>query len=135
MMIPRRLAIALAAAVFASAGLQSANADPTVKVFFLVGQSNMEGKGNPAHLDTYKNDPLIKPTYAGLKSTRFIPDNGWKVRDDVWITYPTKFRGAKHGPLTIGYGTKQPESIGPEFGFGHAVGNALDEPVLLIKIA
>lgn len=130
MMIPRRLAIALAVAVFVSAGLRSANAEPTVKVFFLVGQSNMEGKGNPAHLDTYKNDPLIKPTYAGLKD-----GDGWKIRDDVWITYPTKFRGAKHGPLTIGYGTKQPESIGPEFGFGHAAGNALDEPVLLIKIA
>ena len=25
----------------------------TVKVFILSGQSNMEGKGNPVHLDTY----------------------------------------------------------------------------------
>ncbi len=105
-------------------------AEKTVKVFFLVGQSNMEGKGNPIHLDTYKDDAAIKPTYAGLKD-----GEGWKVRDDVWITYPSKHGGAKHGPLTVGYGTKGEDSIGPEFGFGHTVGNAIDEPVLLIKIA
>jgi alpha-galactosidase len=99
-------------------------------VFFLVGQSNMEGKGNPIHLDTYQDDALIKPTYAGLKD-----GDGWKVRDDVWITYPSHSQGAKHGPLTVGYGTKGDDSIGPEFGFGHAVGNAIDVPVVLIKIA
>jgi alpha-galactosidase len=57
------------------------------------------------------------------------------VRDDVWITYPSKNGGAQHGPLTVGYGTKGEDSIGPEFGFGHAVGSALEEPVLLVKIA
>lgn len=102
----------------------------TVKVFLLVGQSNMEGKGHPRHLDTYRNDPLIKPTYDRLKD-----GDEWRVRDDVWITYPTKFRGARHGALTIGYGTKEPETFGPEFGFGHTVGDALKEPVALIKIA
>lgn len=108
----------------------TAAAEEAVKVFFLVGQSNMEGKGNPIHLDTYKNDPLIKPTYAKLKD-----GEGWRVRDDVWITYPVKARGAKHGPLSVGYGTKGVDSIGPEFGFGHAVGDAIEAPVLLIKIA
>lgn len=102
----------------------------SVQVYFLVGQSNMEGKGNPVHLDTYRNDPLIAPTYASLKD-----GDGWAVRDDVWITYPTKSKGAKHGPLTVDYGTKGENSIGPEFGFGHAIGNASDEKVLLIKIA
>ena len=111
-------------------GSSAASAEKTVKVFFLVGQSNMEGKGNPVHLDTYKEDPLIKPTYASLKE-----GDSWRTRDDVWITYPTKSRGAKHGPLTVGYGTKGENSIGPEFGFGHAVGNALEAPVVLIKIA
>ena len=111
-------------------GDDHASGGDVVKVFFLVGQSNMEGKGNPVHLDTYKNDPLISPTYAELKD-----GDGWAVRDDVWITYPSKARGAKHGPLTVDYGTKGENSIGPEFGFGHTVGNALDEKVLLIKIA
>lgn len=125
----KRLLGATVAAFVLLTAIHSAGAE-TVKVFFLVGQSNMEGKGNPVHLDTYKNDPLIKPTYAGLKS-----GDGWKRRDDVWITYPSKAKGAKHGPLSVGYGTKGDDSIGPEFGFGHTVGNAIKEPVLIIKIA
>lgn len=123
-----------AVAAFLGSGLLSLSnadaADAAVKVFFLVGQSNMEGKGNPVHLDTYKEDPLIKPTYASLKD-----GDKWRVRDDVFITYPSKSGGAKHGPLTVGYGTKGEDSIGPEFGFGHTVGDTLEAPVLLIKIA
>lgn len=131
MVITRRwFAVVSACLLWATMIATSTAAEKTLHVFFLVGQSNMEGKGNPIHLDTYKSDPLIEPTYAGLKE-----GDGWRVRDDVWITYPSKFRGAKHGPLTVGYGTKGEDSIGPEFGFGHTVGNALNEPVLLIKIA
>ncbi len=125
-----KVAFCFAVALALLPTLAASAAEKTVKVFFLVGQSNMEGKGNPAHLDTYQEDPLIKPTYAGLKD-----GEGWMERDDVWITYPSKNGGAKHGPLTIGYGTKEPKSIGPEFGFGHTVGNAIEDPVLLIKIA
>ncbi|BCX50324.1 sialate O-acetylesterase [Haloferula helveola] len=100
------------------------------KVFILAGQSNMEGKGLPTHLDTYKDDPQIKPWYGIVKD-----GDGWAKRDDVFITYPSKSGGAKHGPLTVDYGTKGENSIGPEFGFGHAVGEAYDEPVLIIKTA
>lgn len=121
--------VAILVSLYSMAVAASAN-EKVVKVFFLVGQSNMEGKGNPLHLDTYRNDPLIKPTYDSLKQ-----GDEWRVRDDVWITYPTKAKGAKHGPLTVGYGTKGVDSIGPEFGFGHGVGNLSDDPVLLIKIA
>ena len=110
--------------------LSAAAAEPKLKVFILAGQSNMEGKGLPTHLDTYKDDPLIKAWYGIVKD-----GDEWAVRDDVFITYPTKSKGAKHGPLTVGYGTKGEDSIGPEFGFGHAVGEAMDEPVLIIKIA
>lgn len=108
----------------------TAVAEPPVKVFVLTGQSNMEGKGRALHLDTYRNDPAISDTYGILKK-----NEEWVVRDDVWITYPTKSRGEKHGRLTVGYGTKGDDSIGPEFGFGHTVGEAFDEPVLLIKVA
>lgn len=44
-----------------------AGADKVVKVFILAGQSNMEGKGLATHLDTYKEDPLIKPWYGVVK--------------------------------------------------------------------
>lgn len=108
----------------------AAHAADKVHVFFLVGQSNMEGKGDPQHLDTYRDDPLIRGEYAKLKD-----GDGWAVRDDVFITYPSKHGGPQHGPLTVGFGTKGDNSIGPEFGFGHTAGNALDEPIVLIKIA
>lgn len=124
--VRKALLISLSLWFTSSAALQA----QTVKVFILSGQSNMEGKGNPLHLDTYKNDPLIKSSYASLKD-----GDDWKQRDDVWITYPSKSSGAKHGPLTVGYGTKGEDSIGPEFGFGHALGDAVKEPVLLIKVA
>ena len=105
-------------------------AENPVKVFVLTGQSNMEGKGRALHLDTYRDDPLIRPTYRIIKK-----NDTWVERSDVWITYPTKSRGEKHGPLTVGYGTKGDDSIGPEFGFGHTVGEALDEDILIIKVA
>ena len=112
-------------------GVTAAASEPkSIKFFLLVGQSNMEGKGLASHLDTYKTDPLIRDTYPTLKR------NGeWVVREDVLITYPTKRGGAQHGRLTVGYGTKGVNSIGPEFGFGHTVGDALDAPVVLVKLA
>ena len=103
---------------------------PKVKVFILTGQSNMQGKGLASHLDTYKEDPQIRDTYGMLKK-----DGQWVVREDVWITYPTNNKGAKSGGLTVGYGTKGVDSIGPEFGFGHTIGEAIDAPVVLIKVA
>lgn len=121
----RLLTLAASLAVFSSP-----LAAKTVKVFILAGQSNMEGKGDPMHLVTHKDDPQIKPWYAKVKD-----GDGWAVRDDVFITYPVKSKGAKHGPLTAGYGTLGEDSIGPELGFGHVVGEAFDEPVLIIKTA
>ena len=126
----KRTVLALLVATCLGLVTSDAFAEKVVKVFILAGQSNMEGKGLPTHLDTYKDDPLIKPWYGIVKN-----GDGWAERDDVFITYPSKAGGAKHGPLTAGYGTKGLNSIGPEFGFGHAVGEAYDEPVLIIKTA
>ena len=40
----------------------------------------------------------------------------------------------RNGPLKPGYGSSQ-KKIGPELGFGWVVGDAFEEPVLLIKLA
>ena len=52
----------------------------------------------------------------------------------MWISYLQR-----HGPLTVGYGAlpepTRPAKIGPELGFGWVLGDALEEPVLLIKCA
>ena len=47
----------------------------------------------------------------------------------MWIHYLDR-----KGKLAVGYGAKE-DRIGPELGFGHVIGDAYEEPVLLIKLA
>ena len=64
------------------------------------------------------------------RAKRLVADDGsWSVRQDVWIWYFDR-----KGGLTAGFGARD-TTIGPEFGFGHRIGDALEEQVLLIKIA
>ncbi|MBK1855051.1 hypothetical protein JO972_08780 [Verrucomicrobiaceae bacterium 5K15] len=107
-----------------------------LKIFILVGQSNMVGQGEispqskPGTLEyLVANDP--KAEYQHL-----VDGSGdWVVRDDVWI----QERFASRGGLTAGYGGDTAagltDLIGPELGFGHAVGDLYEEQVLIIKAA
>ncbi|MBI1246583.1 sialate O-acetylesterase [bacterium] len=97
-----------------------------VKVFVLCGQSNMEGKGAIKHLEQLLADPATAKTYQHLRD-----ENSWVERDDVYIKYNDD-RG--QGKLTTGYGTPT-NRIGPELEFGHVVGDAFEEKVLIIKCA
>ena len=106
-----------------------------LKVFILAGQSNMEGQGiiaadakrnsGKGSLEFLAKDPGSAPRFAKLTGK----DGKWRTRDDVWISYLDR-----KGPLTVGYGAKE-DRIGPELGFGWVMGDALSEPVLLIKCA
>lgn len=106
-----------------------------VRVFILAGQSNMEGhgfvaadpkrNGGKGSLEFVAKDPATAKHFAPLMDAA----GKWRTRDDVWISYLDR-----QGPLTVGYGAR-PEMIGPELGFGWVMGDALDEPVLLIKCA
>ncbi|MDC0050409.1 sialate O-acetylesterase [Verrucomicrobia bacterium] len=105
-----------------------------LKVFILAGQSNMQGAGqvniNPkshtqgkGSLEYLMNDPKTAAKFAHLKDK-----NGeWVVRKDVWIRYDDRQDG-----LRPGFGARN-TTIGPELGFGTIVGDAVEEPVLLIK--
>ena len=107
-------------------------ADKPVKVFLLVGQSNMEGKGQSGHIDALLADPNT-PDAEKAKFQHLIKDGKHVVRDDVWIWYL-----GKTGNLTVGFGKaaeKNGVPFGPELGFGHVVGDHFDEQVLLIKCA
>ena len=107
-----------------------------VQVFVLAGQSNMEGHG--------KVEEGHDKAAGGVGSLRYLlahppkgarvdglagPDGQWVVRDDVWIWATTD--GGEKGRLTVGFGAR--DTIGPEFGFGHVVGEALEAPVLIVK--
>ena len=94
-----------------------------VKVFILAGQSNMEGKVQNKLLEHQANDAKTKKLFAHLRD-----GDDWVVRDDVFV----KFLG-RHGGLTIGYGSR--DRTGVELELGHVLGEAYEEPVLLIKTA
>ena len=122
------------------------SSDGKVKVFILAGQSNMEGRGFPEPLTWQVSQEKYRERYthfikngdydAFLKKVaetrdpedrRKTPTYLWSERKDVWINYL-----GKHGYLKVGYGAPN-EGFGPEFNFGHVVGNHFDEQVLIIK--
>ena len=129
----RHLIVVLVFTFLVNARLSAA--DKPVKVFILAGQSNMEGQGiiaadakrngGKGSLEYLVKDPKTAARFAPLMGK----DGKWVVRDDVWISYLDR-----QGALTVGYGPK-PDRIGPELAFGWVMGEALDEPVLLIKCA
>ncbi len=106
-----------------------------LKVFILAGQSNMEGQGF-IKADPKRNEGkgsleyLTKDKATADKFKHLLDKDGkWIIRDDVWIHYLER-----KGKLTVGYGAKE-DRIGPELGFSHVIGEAYEEPVLLIKLA
>ncbi|MEM7479226.1 MAG: sialate O-acetylesterase [Planctomycetota bacterium] len=110
-------------------------------VFWLAGQSNMEGQGvvDLDHPEYYNGGRGILNTVIRQNSDRwgFLKnDNGeFLARDDVAIRFVTR-HGLKKGKLSIGFtGYEGKHHIGPELGFGHVVGDALDSPILLVKTA
>jgi len=131
--------IAVAAGLLWVASGQAA--DRPMKIFILVGQSNMEG---PARIDTFDyigDDPATAPLLKTMRGT----DGNPAVCEHAWISYLT---GADEenfelsGRLTAGFGSmwgldarKPGDRIGPEFTFGLTMDAALAEPVLLIKTA
>jgi len=135
----------LAAAYFLAAFAHgAAGAEPKpLKVFILAGQSNMEGQAvvdlqgkdyNDAKgtLVSLMNDPTKTDLFTHLTDAK----GSWRVRDDVWVRYQPEGEKLRAGALTFGftpYGDQH--HFGPELQFGHVVGDALDNDVLLIKTA
>ncbi|MEC8162516.1 MAG: sialate O-acetylesterase [Planctomycetota bacterium] len=123
--------------------LQAQNPQTDVLVFILAGQSNMEGQGvvdldHPMYYNSGRgtllklaNDPKNRAKMGHVRT----PAGDWVVRDDVYCRFVTR-NGLKKGPLSIGFaGYPGKHHIGPEFQFGHVIGDAVDAPVVLIKTA
>ncbi len=105
---------------------KAADQTKKVKVFILMGQSNMVGMGdiNPAD----KPGTLTTLTKTEKKYPFLLDDAGqWTARQDVYY-YDARVK--KGGALTA---TSNGNAIGPELGFGFVMGQLLDEPVLILK--
>jgi Carbohydrate esterase, sialic acid-specific acetylesterase len=105
---------------------QPANQNKKVKVFILMGQSNMVGMGD---IEPEGTNGTLTTLVKKEKRYPFLVDDAgqWTVRKDVFY-YDARVK--KGGPLTA---TSNGRSIGPELGFGFVLGQLLDEPVLVLK--
>ncbi|MDG1360255.1 MAG: hypothetical protein P8P71_07425, partial [Phycisphaerales bacterium] len=132
----RLIAIFTLACSSAAAGASGQDGDahrdsssPPIRVYILMGQSNMIGFGRigPAEAEGTL-EHLVKT--KGEREDLLDDAGDWRVRDDVWCVQVTA--GNRRGWLEPGFGAR-PNLIGPELGFGIAVGDRHHEPVLLIK--
>ncbi len=134
-----------------AAGAVAASAKPTggtgagkpMKVFILAGQSNMQGQavadlegkdynGGKGTLAKLMGDPAKAEMFAHLKDAA----GTWRERDDVWVRFVSGRAGLRAGPLGVGFTSYEGKHhFGPELQFGHVVGDAMDNEVLLIKTA
>ena len=127
--------LTLLAALAIAAPLQA----KPLKVFILVGQSNMEGHAQTRTFPAIAKDPATADLYKKMVDAEGKP----VVCDDVWIAYSYgDFSGnpvgKRSGQLTAGFGSQHHVGTGkisPEFTFGITMRELLGEPVLLIKDA
>jgi hypothetical protein len=114
---------------------------PKLKVFILAGQSNMEGQ---AVVDLTGRDynegkgtlveVMARPGNADRYAHLRDKDGKWVVRQDVWVRYQREKQSLLSGGLSVGYAVYGGKHhFGPEFQFGHVVGEAYRDQVLLIK--
>ena len=134
MRLPLLVLIGLAASVTSAKALQ---------VYILAGQSNMEGQ---AVVDlTGKNynegrgtlvEVMARPENAERYAHLRVKNGSWVVRKDVWIRYQREKQPLLVGELSVGYAVYGDQHhFGPELQFGHVVGEATRDQVLLIKTA
>jgi hypothetical protein len=104
---------------------------PKVRVFILLGQSNMVGLGKVAGGDVAL-EHLVKEKH---KYPYLLDADGhWVERRDVRYVRVMPGRDGRMQRLNNEWMTvKACKTIGPEFGIAHMVGDALDEPVLILK--
>ncbi|HBE72184.1 MAG TPA: hypothetical protein DDW52_28960 [Planctomycetaceae bacterium] len=121
----KRLAV-VSAVLFFSGQIQAAG---PLRVYVLVGQSNMQGH---AHIRTLAHLGMSEETRGTLEKIQ-SDDGQPRVFDDVCISYLSR-DGVKTGPLSVGYGANE-EKIGPELMFGIRMHELSGEPILLIKAA
>lgn len=119
--------------VFACCTTNSHASDP-LKVYILVGQSNMQGH---AHVRTFEHiglDPRTAPILEQMQDDDGQP----RTCEQVWISSigHDGTETERHGKLTAGFGASgRGPKIGPEFTFGIYMQQIVNEPILIIKTA
>ena len=97
-----------------------------VQVFILLGQSNMVGLGK-----VKGGDNSLEHAVKEKKKYQYLVDDAgvWTERRDVRFV---RYMSGK-GPLNNEWMTVKGNTLGPEFGIGHQLGNAIEAPVMILK--
>ncbi len=103
--------------------------DKPLKVFVLVGQSNMQGHAQVRTFPHIGMDPNTKPILDLIQTENGEP----RVFKNVCISLLSN-NGVRSGYLTAGFGADE-NKIGPELTFGVYMQKRLGEPILIIKTA
>jgi hypothetical protein len=102
-----------------------------VQVFILLGQSNMVGLGKIAG-----GEGALEHAVKEKKKYPYLVDvaGSWSERKDVRYVRVMSGRGGGMQQFNNEWMTvKTCRTIGPEFGIGHCLGNAVDAPVMVLK--
>lgn len=97
-----------------------------VQVFVLLGQSNMVGLGK-----VKGGEVSLEHAVKEKKKYPYLVDDAgaWTERKDVRFV---RYMSGK-GPLNNEWLTVKGNNLGPELGIGHALGNAIEAPVMVLK--
>lgn len=107
-----------------------------LKVFILMGQSNMMGFGQiePADRQGTLLYEINQGKYSHLvKSMNSTGHVEWSSRRDVRIVHRNTVIDG-NADLQVRWNGEKHSYIGPEIQFGHVVGHIYENPVLLIKV-
>lgn len=118
------LTLLIAAVVFSPLSSYAYGESTPLRVYVLVGQSNMVGTGAISTIDYIGDDPATAPLLQSMLNEEGKP----KTCERVWISSLNgKYRkpgGEGYGKLSPGYGlrkedpAKHGDCIGPEYTFG-----------------
>lgn len=109
-------------------------AEQPLKVFILVGQSNMQGHAQVRTFPHLGMDPATAPILRAMQDG----DGSPRTCDNVWISSigHDGSNDERHGKLTADYGAAgNGPKIGPEYTFGIYAQQAIQAPILIIKTA
>ena len=105
-----------------------------LKVYILVGQSNMQGHAQVRTFEHIGMDPRTAPLLERMQND----DGSPRTIENVWISSIGHDGGTtqRKGQLTADYGAAgRGPKIGPEYMFGIYMQELVNEPILIIKTA
>lgn len=103
-----------------------------LRIFVLAGQSNMQGHAHARTLPSLELSPHTAPLLAKILAA----DGSPRAYEEVRVASYGSAETERVGALSVGFGADaRGPKLGPELGFGIAMHERLEGPILLIKTA